>query len=158
MRAVKPRPVAFRSIVQGPPLLTANKFLAFGDSLTAGVISPAVSLLIASLPDSYPTGLQSRLGSRYRQQTPVVMNEGSPGERAAVEGLRRFRGVLLQHRPEVVLLMEGTNDLLDGQNGANAAINSLRTMIGEARSQGVRVALATIPPQRPGGRRDAVAK
>ena len=148
----------FSVMVQGPPQLTASKFLAFGDSLTYGVISPAVSLLIASVPDSYPTGLQSRLVSRYRQQTPVVLNDGNPGELASGTGVQRFRGELLQHRPEVVLLMEGTNDLLNGQNGANAAINSLRAMIGEARSQSVRVALATIPPQRPGGRRDAVAK
>ena len=46
----------FSVMVQGPPQLTASKFLAFGDSLTYGVISPAVSLLIASVPDSYRPG------------------------------------------------------------------------------------------------------
>ncbi len=99
--------------MQGPPRLSATRFLAFGDSLTAGVLSPAVTLLIVSPPDSYPFGLQSRLVSRYRQQTPVVLNEGNPGELASGTGVQRFRSVLLQNRPEVVLLMEGTNDLLD---------------------------------------------
>ena len=146
----------FSVMVQGPPQLTVIPGVWRQPDLRR--TSPAVSLLIASVPDSYPTGLQSRLVSRYRQQTPVVLNDGNPGELASGTGVQRFRGELLQHRPEVVLLMEGTNDLLNGQNGANAAMNSLRAMIGEARSQGVRVALATIPPQRPGGRRDAVAK
>jgi lysophospholipase L1-like esterase len=148
----------FSVTVAGPPRLTAIKFLAFGDSLTYGVISPAVSLLIVSVPDSYPFVLQGRLPSRYRQQTPVVLNDGNPGETASGTGVQRFRGSLLQHRPEVVLLMEGTNDLLSGQTGANFAIDALRAMITEAKSQGVKVALATIPPQRPGGRRDAVAR
>jgi len=144
--------------VQGPPRLTVTRFLSFGDSLTAGVLSPAVMMLIVSPPESYPFVLQGRLVAGYRQQTPVVLNEGNPGEQASGTGVQRFRGVLLQQRPEVVLLMEGTNDLLSGQNGANAAIDALRAMITEARSQGVRVALATIPPQRLGGRRDAVAR
>ena len=144
--------------VQGPPRLTVTKFLAFGDSLTYGVMSPAVTLLIVSAPDSYPFVLQRHLVSRYRQQTPVVLNDGNPGETASGTGVQRFRGELLQHRPDVVLLMEGTNDLLSGQTGANSAIDALRAMVTEAKSQNVRVALATIPPQRPGGRRDAVAK
>jgi lysophospholipase L1-like esterase len=144
--------------VQGPPRLTAARFLAFGDSLTAGVISPAPSLLIVSPPTSYPFLLQDRLAARYRQQTPIVLNEGNPGELASGTGVERFRGVLLQNRPEVVLLMEGTNDLLLLDTGANAAINALRAMIREAKSQNVRMSLATVPPQRPGGRRDAVAK
>ena len=96
--------------------------------------------------------------SRYRQQMPVVLNDGNPGETASGTGVQRFRGELLHHRPDVVLLMEGTNDLLSGQAGADSAIDALRAMVTEAKSQSVRVALATIPPQRPGGRRDAVAK
>jgi lysophospholipase L1-like esterase len=140
--------------VQGPPRLTVTRFLAFGDSLTAGVLSPAVMLLIVSPPDSYPFVLQDRLVARYRQQTPVVLNEGNPGELASGTGVQRFRSVLLQQRPEVVLLMEGTNDLLSGPIGADFAMNALRSMVTEAKSQSVRIALATIPPQRAGGLRN----
>jgi lysophospholipase L1-like esterase len=57
--------------------------------------------------------------------------------------------------------MEGTNDLLDRPEvgrGADSALAALRQMVQEAKSRGVQVGLATVPPQRPGGRRDAVAK
>jgi lysophospholipase L1-like esterase len=145
---------AFIVNVQGPPTLTSTRFLSFGDSLTAGVTSPAVGLLIISPPESYPFQLQARITARYRQQTPVILNEGNPGELASGTGVQRFRSVLMQTRPEVVLLMEGTNDLLVGAAGPNAAINALRAMIVEAKGQNVKVALATIPPQRPDGLRN----
>jgi lysophospholipase L1-like esterase len=140
--------------VQAPPRLVGQRLLAFGDSLTAGVLSPAVNLLIVSPPESYPFVLQSHLVARYRQQTPVVLNEGNAGENASGTGVQRFRSVLLQNRPDIVLLMEGTNDLLSGSVGADFAINALRSMVGEAKNQGIRIALATIPPQRPNGFRN----
>ena len=140
--------------VQGPPKLTSTRFLAFGDSLTAGTLSAAVMFQFVSPSTSYPYLLQDRLVARYRLQTPIVINEGNPGENAAGTGIQRFRGVLQQNRPEVVLLMEGTNDLLGREPGADAAINALSRMIMEAKTQGVRVALATIPPQRAGGLRN----
>jgi lysophospholipase L1-like esterase len=140
--------------VQAPPRLVGTRFLAFGDSLTAGTLSPALMQLIVSPPESYPFVLQGHIVARYRQQAPVVINEGIGGEAASDGGVRRFRSVLLQNRPEIVLLMEGTNDLLGGQNGANAAFDALRVMVGEAKSQGLRIALATIPPQRAGGLRN----
>jgi lysophospholipase L1-like esterase len=148
---------SFTVAVQAAPRLSATRFLAFGDSITAGVVSNPLGLMIVSPPQSYPYVLQDRLVARYRQQTPVVLNEGNAAELASVEGIQRFRGVLLASRPEVVLLMEGSNDL--GFATANAAISALRSMLIEARSQNVRVGLATIPPMRSGGfrRRDAVA-
>jgi lysophospholipase L1-like esterase len=149
--------------VQGPPKLRFSRFLAFGDSLTAGVVSLGPTFLLVVAPDSYPARLESMLRLRYRFQAsaPVVLNDGVPAE-FTTEGLRRLRGALLQHRPEVLLLMEGTNDLLDRPDilrGANTAIANLRLMIAEAKSHNVQVALATVPPQRSGGlrRRDAVA-
>lgn len=152
-------PTGPRGVPRPVPHLSRTRFLAFGDSLTAGVLSPAVMFQIVSPPTSYPFLLQQRLVSRYRLQTPVVLNEGNPGELASGTGQQRFRSVLLQNRPEVVLLMEGTNDLLFRELGVDNAIAALRAMVGEAKSQGVRVALVTIPPQRAGGLRgrDAVA-
>jgi lysophospholipase L1-like esterase len=86
-------------------------------------------------------------------QAPTVWNEGRGGE-ITTDGLLRLRPLLLQFRPEVLLLMEGTNDLLDGARGADTAILNLRQMIGIAKSQNVQVALATVPPQRPNGFRN----
>ena len=149
---------SFTVQVQSPPRLTTARFLAFGDSLTYGVVSASVTTLV-TIPESYPFLLQNRLVMQYPQQTPVVLNEGNPGELASGDGVRRFRSVLLAHRPEVVLLMEGTNDLLPGLAGPDAALSALRAMIQEAKGQNIRIALATIPPQRAGGlrRRDIVA-
>jgi lysophospholipase L1-like esterase len=141
------------------PRLAHTRFVAFGDSITSGVVSPLANLLIAVSPFDYPRMLSLRLQERYRQQVITVINEGEPGEQAHFRGVARFRGVLMQHRAEVVLLMEGTNDLLGHALGADRAIDALQLMVREAASQNVRVALATIPPQRAGGlrNRDAVA-
>lgn len=143
----------FIVLVQPPPRLVGTRFLAFGDSLTAGVVSQSVSLLIVSSPTAYPALLQAGLTSRYRSQSPVVINDGIGGEKASVDGIRRFRSVMLHHRPDIVLLMEGTNDLLDWEPGAEAAILALRLMVQEAKSLGALVGLATVPPQRAGGAR-----
>ena len=82
-----------------------------------------------------------------------MWNEGSGGE-FTTGGLVRLRPLLLQFRPEVLLLMEGTNDLLDGSRGADTAIVNLRQMIAIAKSLNVQVALATVAPQRPNGLRN----
>jgi lysophospholipase L1-like esterase len=141
---------SFNVQVQGPARLQYTNFMTYGDSITAGVISTAPLVLSLDLPGSYPSILQNLLRQRYTLQTMSVYNAGNPGELASDEGLRRFRPELLSRRPEVVLLMEGTNDLLNRQPGANAALAALDTMITEAESQNVKVCLATIPPQRGG--------
>jgi lysophospholipase L1-like esterase len=146
--------------VRPPPRLRFTRFLAFGDSLTAGEVSFGPTLRVYLPNDSYPSALQRRLAARYRVQSPVVVNEGLGGETAS-DGFRRIRTVLQTHRPDVLLLMEGTNDLLDHPDigrGADTAIDALRRMVQEAKSLGVQVGLATVPPQRGGGRRDLVAK
>jgi lysophospholipase L1-like esterase len=139
--------------VKGPPRLRFTRFLAFGDSITAGTESAPVPGLDNLNPWTYSVLLQSRLAARYTLQTVVMLNEGAGGEITS-QGLIRLRPVLEQLRPEVLLLMEGTNDLLDGSRGADTAIGNLRLMIGIARALGVQVALATIPPQRPNGLRN----
>jgi lysophospholipase L1-like esterase len=139
----------FPVVVRPPPRLIGTRFLAFGDSITWGVDSPPIP---ASAPSfAYPEQLQLRLAARYRLQTPQVVNAGVPGEQAQDGGIRRFRGVLLQHRPDIVILMEGTNDLLSLEVGIERGIEALRDMIREAKGQNVRVLLSTIIPQRMNG-------
>jgi acyl-CoA thioesterase I len=140
--------------------LKFTRFVSFGDSLTAGEVSFGSTLRIYLPADSYPSVLKRRLAERYVFQSADVINEGIGGE-TAVDGAKRLRTVIQRDRPEVVLLMEGTNDLLDRPDtgrGADLAMDALRRMVQEAKSLGVQVGLATVPPQRPGGRRDAVAK
>ena len=155
---------SFVVAVRPPPRLRFTRFLAFGDSLTAGEVSiDAIGNMFYSPNDSYPTVLQKRLAPRYMFQSITIINAGIGGESATEGGSARFRSVLQQNRPEVVLLMEGTNDLLDRPDigrGADAAIAALRRMVQDAKGLNVTVALATVPPQRAGGvrHRDAVAQ
>ena len=129
--------------VEPPPMLGVTRILAFGDSLTAGVLLGAVVSL-----QSYPGQLEQRLRSAYRAQTIHVFNEGLPGERAA-HAPPRLRAALAQHRPEVVLLMEGTNDLaLPGEASATAALDALDVMVQSIQEAGAEPVLATVPPVR----------
>lgn len=148
------------------PRLSAATFLAFGDSLTYGVASAPLPALIepVEVPGSYPSLLQAMLRDRYRTQRAAVLNLGIGGERAAGPSVHspggevRLPQALDAHRPDVLLLMEGTNDLNDGLDGAQAAAAALERMVREAKARGVRVLLATVPPAREGTRRGTIAR
>ena len=147
--------------VPAPPVprLIRSRFLAFGDSLTAGAISPvAEGLMGAGLPQSYPFKLLDLLHARYRTQTFVVENEGRPGE-AASGGVRRLPEVLRAVGPEVVILMHGVNDItVLGRPAIGQTAAFLNTMARDARLAGARVVLCTLPPQRASGSRAAAAR
>jgi lysophospholipase L1-like esterase len=113
------------------------------------MISPRVVLV----GKQYPFVLQQQLAFRYTTQTVLMGNEGSPGEYASDPmAVSRFNGVISRGTYDVVLIMEGSNDLF----GAVAtlipgAAENLRGMIRSARSRGVRPYIATIPPMNPLG-------
>ena len=141
-----------------PVLLGAGRILAFGDSITAGTdgggtLVPGAVDGSTETPFAYPRVLDPLLVDRYRLQSPIVFARGRPGEYAE-EGRARLVGAIGQTRPDILLLMEGTNNLLFGSAGAADAAISLRLMVQHAKSQNVRVLLATIPPQRAGGSRN----
>ncbi len=156
----------FPVTVQRTPTIAAIRFVAFGDSITNGVtpscqgVTPGVfdrqrdlALLLQSvnIPASYPTKLQALLAARYTSQSPLVLNEGQPAERAE-DGVTRLPGVLSSDAPQILLLQEGANNV----NGASAAqpatvAEALGTMIRQARGRGIQVFLGTLLPQRAGG-------
>jgi lysophospholipase L1-like esterase len=106
--------------------------------------------LVTNIPAAYPVVLQSMMRDRYSFQEPVVLDEGSGGERATdTSTLPRLQMVLSQDAPEVLLLQEGANDL--GAVNTSLLIAALRSMIREAKGRGVRVFLGTLLPQRAGG-------
>jgi lysophospholipase L1-like esterase len=143
------------TVVVPIPRLTRTKFLAFGDSLTAGEVSVPGSgaggsnfkfIIIPS--ESYPSHLATLLKSRYTAQAASieVQNFGLPGEWAQ-DGMRRLPGVLANNRPEVVLLFEGYNDIASQlTGGVGAAIDAMDVMAREARNRGARVMIPTLPP------------
>ncbi len=153
----------FNVAVTASPRISKTQFLAFGDSITFGRcnVSPQVC-------DPYTVRLRQLLEARYTRQTFTITTRGVPGETASDDitetsapsnGQDRIGPELDQYRPEVVLLMEGTNDLFHRRADAfPLALDALGRMIDAARSRGVVPMIATIPPQRLGGHRDAVAR
>jgi lysophospholipase L1-like esterase len=118
--------------------LAAMSFAAFGDSLTAGENSleppppgysanyqptcgPATTAAVRhaaqarpsyiDLANSYPTQLLAMLNSRFAGEAFTMDNEGLPGE-TAEDGVSRLSPcVFMTDHPNVLLLLEGTNDL-----------------------------------------------
>jgi len=148
-----------------PPLprLTKTNFLAFGDSMTQGEVTnpsstsssadgfPAFTLQIVPSA-AYPRQLQLQLSARYTQQTVQMTNAGIAGETAS-NGAQRFPGVMSSLRPEVVLLLDGANDLSAlGEAGFSSAIAAIESMTKEGRFRNARMFLANLPPPRPGGK------
>jgi lysophospholipase L1-like esterase len=143
------------------PRLLATRFIAFGDSMTWGedgadVPGECAGVLLAhrkvQLPpaQTYPGALLALMATRYTEQSLAVLNAGNPGEAVlGTDTLTRFITVLSTHPADVVLLMEGANDL--GDQDLAAVIAGLANMIVYAKSHGLRVLLATIPPENPAG-------
>lgn len=128
------------------PRLAVTRIMAFGNSITEGLNGDTRQ--IASEP--YPLALQKMLTDSYYDQAITVINQGRAGEFVG-DGLVRLRSVLAADRPELVLLEEGVNNVNAGDDPARVA-DTLRDMIKHARGQGVQVFVATLVPERPGGR------
>lgn len=123
--------------------LSKTTFLAFGDSITEGIQSLSLNTLTFGSPRSYPGRLQELLDDRYPDQTISVLNSGVGGEETR-EGRARLAGELDRYRPDVLLLLEGVNDL-DFGSASNAA-NNLRAMVQSARARSIAVIIATLTP------------
>ena len=137
---------AFSVTVLGPPRLSATRFLAFGDSLTAGWVSSPASRARPEPTAAYPYLLQRDLQSRYVTQTIEVINAAAPGEDAR-DAPGRFRSVVASERPEVIVLWEGTNDLNTVTGGGiETAAAALDTMVVHGQSRGADVLIMTVPP------------
>ena len=136
----------FNVTVTITPKISKTKYLAFGDSITYGRCGPKPN----ECPP-YTVRLLELLQQRYTAQTFVVTNSGLPGEKAT-QGQDRLAGVLDTYHPEVLMLMEGTNDVLADPFLLDQANDAIENMIDIARNRGVStIFLATIPPILPGG-------
>jgi lysophospholipase L1-like esterase len=132
---------SFNVIVGISQRLAKIRFLSFGDSITGGTVSPALTFL--DNPDSYPYKLEHLLRGRYPAQEIVVLNRGVGGERLQ-QGAARLPGVLDADRPEVLLLFEGIISVRQIPTATNA--QHLRTMVSAARQRGIDVMMATVMP------------
>jgi lysophospholipase L1-like esterase len=119
--------------------------MAFGDSLTEG--KPSRLRAFDDFAGSYPSVLYPLLTARYVAQTLTMSKQGKGGE-FTVDGVTRLNTLLASERPEVLLLMEGSNDLSGGAPSAIApALRNMEQMVVNAKASGAYVFLATIPPQ-----------
>ena len=125
-------------------LLRLTDFLAFGDSITTGVFSSNFSLATTSgISTSYPAQLEALLMERYPDQPITIINTGLAGE-TSPEGRARAPRVLGAWNPEVMMLLEGINDLLN--IGPAQTANDLEAIARSAQSRGVLVLIATLTP------------
>ena len=134
------------------PRIAKVRFMAFGDSLTEGVISVPFTQTLVTIPHAYPARLADQLRARYYDQPElVVFNEGRAGE-MAMDGRTRLPDAIKADTPEVLLLMDGANEInVLGRRGISPAVGAIEDMIKDARRRGLIVFVATLPPQRAGG-------
>ncbi len=111
-----------------PPIPAQGSILAFGDSLTKGKG--------VEQDHSYPSVLAKLSGRR-------VINEGISGE-VTSDGLKRFATVLHRNNPDLVILLEGGNDILRNFNLEDTK-NNLAAMIELTQDSGVPVVLIGVP-------------
>ena len=125
-------------------LLRVTEFLAFGDSITAGVFSPNLTFATSSgISTSYPAQLEALLMERYPDQPITVINTGLGGE-TSFEGRSRAPRVLDAWNPEVMMLLEGVNNILN--IGSAQVANDLEAIARSAQSRGITVLIATLTP------------
>jgi lysophospholipase L1-like esterase len=143
------------ALIPTPPnAVGAARFLAFGDSITCGTPSPVFSgLVIINCNEyGYPERLLAMLQTYSPGQAFTVTKRGLPGE-GAFEGERRLASELselagpsvpIRQRPEVLLLLEGINDMTNGASPTRAAA-SVAQMVQIARLFNLTVFVATMP-------------
>ena len=154
---------SFTVKVQSAPRLSVTSFLAFGDSLTYGedgntaVLAPSSATLdqqlrpLVQVPYSqrYPEVLRQLLAVRYTRQVPSVYNAGKVGEALLGTGtFLRYASQIYTGSYEAVLILEGANDLTDKDAAIEPSMMAtLRSMIATARSRGMKVWIANLPPE-----------
>ncbi|MEP7116067.1 MAG: SGNH/GDSL hydrolase family protein [Acidobacteriota bacterium] len=129
-----------------PTALGANRFMAFGDSITYGTTSSfdGAFLFDAGATTSYPAQLQSELRASFPTQNVSVENRGVPGDeaiRAVSSG--RFAQAMATFRPQGLILLEGINDLNNGES-VNSVVTALGQMIDIARLYNTTVLVSTM--------------
>lgn len=152
-----------------PATLSRTRFLAFGDSITAGEVTAPVGIipvgpnasqvnppslrLVQVLSAAYPTQLQTMLQARYPSQSPTVTNAGRGGE-SVLEGVMRFPDELASSQADVALILEGVNGL--NLVGPDTSTEVIREMVRVAKARGARVFLGAMLPTITGRQRSQI--
>ena len=152
----------FRVTVPKLAQVSKLRYMAFGDSITAGEVR--------SRDRRRADQRQARGRARRRpirrcsqrccgratssRATRSPSRTRALGGEKAVEARNRFFAALNAVRPDVVLLLHGHNDIPSGADGAaSTAASEIRIMAAEAKIRGARVFLGTPVPGASGGNR-----
>jgi lysophospholipase L1-like esterase len=127
----------------------AQRYVAFGDSITDGVGDDETR---AEDDRGYTPRLQNRLRDNGQPEA-VVVDRGEGGENT-VEGMSRINDVLDEEAGDVLLLMEGSNDISNRLSRETTMFN-LAEMARRAESRGYQVVHATLIPRIPAAAVDA---
>lgn len=113
--------------------LGATRFLSFGDSITEGVESSFDGMFLFDSPAAaYPTNLQGLLNANYQPGGFSVFNAGRGGE-GAYQAQGRLTAVLTAERPQVLLLLEGINDMIGSGRSATQAASAVAALVDTGR-------------------------
>ncbi len=110
------------------PLAADAVVLAFGDSLTYGTGT--------SRDKAYPAVLERLINHK-------VINAGIPGE-ISEKGLARLPALIKQHRPALIIICHGGNDILRKLDLTKTSDN-IQKMIDLARQENSQVVLVGVP-------------
>ena len=130
------------------PVAAQTKYIAFGDSIT----NPGGDFDDPSRPCPEECGYPGRLEDLLQQAgiEAEVVNAGFGGEDTA-QGLSRLDQVLAAEGGDVLLLMEGTNDISRGLSPETIRFN-LDQMAQRAAARGLSTVHATVIPRVPDAR------
>jgi lysophospholipase L1-like esterase len=124
----------------------ATRFLAFGDSITEGVLSSFDGGLLfqAAAGADYPSQLDNLLETTFTSQDFTVDNYGVGGDEignALANG--RLNSALATRRPQGLLLLMGINDLNSGKS-VTTVVGYLQQAIDLARVYNATVLIGTM--------------
>jgi len=135
--------------------LSRTRFLAFGDSITAGEVTAPIgasdgliSTHVVVPAASYPTQLHALLEGRYASQASAitVINAGVGGENT-FRAILRFDDELATNVPDAAIIMHGINNLAIDRGDVLTIL--MRSMVQSAKNRGVTVFVGSMLPTLP---------
>ena len=131
------------------PGKTKRVIVAFGDSLTEGLFDWPKSRQF----HPYTIKLQERINEQVNKSKTkleiIVKNYGVSGERLANTMKTRLQAVVAKTRPDLVIILGGTNDLLDmdkgGEDVMDRILNDLQTLHLFCQYKGIKTVALSIP-------------
>ena len=120
--------------------LNENRYVAFGDGITYGVINDQAAPELGYVPR-----LEALLKENFGPSE--VANEGVSGD-STLNGLGRMSDVLALHSARYLLLMEGTNDVVSLEVSVDATAFNIEQMVRKVLDFRALPVLATIIPRK----------